>query len=611
VLASPRKVLGDSLGRYQLLVQIGQGGMAEVFLGRLRGAAGFAKLVVIKKMHSHLSHDKRFIELFINEGRLVAQLSNPNICQVHELGEEEGSLFLVMEHLTGVPWDQVVPVLPRGSPYELPLIAGVLGQACDGLHHAHQLRDHQGNPTPVVHRDVSPQNLFVTTDGACKVLDFGVAKMSTSDRYSHTGVVLGKLPYMAPEQICGQPVDARTDVFAMGVVLWEALTGERLFSRPSDYLIWKAINEDPIPSVLDRRPELPPSIDELVRRALQRDPAARFPSIQAFAQELRAAVTPGAFANHAIADALRDLCAAQLAESALRVSTALADIDRPPPERSGARDRPLLDPSAGETLNAVALPSVMLRGEAFAQIRRQRPKQWRKGRIAVALGGAAALAALVAVLTRGDEPASGGGEPAAVAMVTAPLAEEPEAVARPVAPAPAAPNPTPAAAPPVSAAPEEGLAAGPAPGERDDGDAATDDAPARDGAAAAPDPAPRSERVAKAGGSRKPQRARSPARAVGSNAPSSSSSSSSSSATAKAGRAAPAAATGVGHYSVDSRPYATISIDGVAHGETPLYRIPLSPGAHQVRAVRQDGATKTFSITIVAGKEVSSGRLKW
>ncbi len=606
MLVSSRKVLGDSLGRYQLLVQIGQGGMAEVFLGRLRGAAGFAKLVVIKRMHSHLSHDKRFIELFINEGRLVAQLSNPNICQVHELGEEEGSLFLVMEHLIGVPWDEVVPRLPRGSPQELPLIAGVLGQACDGLHYAHQLRDHLGNPTPVVHRDVSPQNLFVTTDGACKVLDFGVAKMSTSDRYSHTGVVLGKLPYMAPEQICGQPVDARTDVFAMGVVLWEALTGERLFSRKSDYLIWKAINEDPIPTVLEKRPELPPAIDAVVQRALQRAPGDRFPTIQAFAQELRQAVTLGAFANHAIAGALRDLCAAQLAESAGAVSTALVDIDRPPPpEENEAASRALVDRSAAETVNGLPQVSVMLRDESFAQLASMRPKRWRKGRIAAGIGGAVALIALVVTLSLGGEERGGDGEErgewGAVAKIEAPIAPAPIAGAgEPGETAEAATVAGEPAAAVLSGAPDVVPAVPAPPAEPADSvePARREEQAANDAPADSPD-----ERGRKSDEPRK-QRSRSqparPSRAQPSRATD-----------AKGSRAEPAAAAQVGHYSVDSRPYATITIGGVAHGETPLYRIPLPAGTHQVRAVRQDGATKTFSVTIAAGKEVSSGRLKW
>lgn len=575
MLAS-RKVLGDNVGRYQLLVQIGQGGMAEVFLGRLRGAAGFAKLVVLKRMHSHLSHDKRFIELFINEGRMVAKLAHSNICQVHELGEEEGSLFLVMEYLSGVPWEELARGLPRGTADEIPLIAGVLGQACDGLHHAHQLRDHLGSPTPVVHRDVSPQNLFITTDGTCKVLDFGVAKMSTADRYSHTGVVLGKLPYMAPEQICGQPVDARTDVFAMGVVLWEALTGKRLFSRPSDYLIWKAINEDPIPSVLELRPDLPPEIDAIVRRALQRTPSDRFPSIQAFAHELRQAAQPAPFDNHAIAEALRQLCALQLAETKLVVATALADIDRPAGERAAEK---ATDDELGRapTVYSGSTPDVRLREESFAPMAKRTtwPKAARWWPYVVIPLAAAAAAVVVAIATHDGAPAR--------APAVAQLSEDVGAGA--------------AAAPELPAAVDAGaMGAGEALDAAMHVDAAT-------GAISEPDAA--TPPVRKGESDEQRLRKRPPARPVRGPSP-----------RTERGRvenperiaAAPAKP---GLYSVDSRPYATISIDGVVLGETPLYRVPLAPGSHQVRAVRQDGATKTFSITIAAGKEVSSGRLKW
>lgn len=589
-----RKILGDSLGRYQLLVQIGQGGMAEVFLGRLRGAGGFAKLVVLKRMHSHLSHDKRFIELFINEGRLVAKLSHSNICQVHELGEEEGSLFLVMEYLNGVPWEEIARGLPRGTEMELPLIAGVLGQACDGLHYAHQLRDHLGSPTPVVHRDVSPQNLFITTDGTCKVLDFGVAKMSTADRYSHTGVVLGKLPYMAPEQICGQPVDARTDVFAMGVVLWEALTGQRLFLRNSDYLIWKAINEDPIPSVLEVRPELPSEVDAIVRRALQRAPGDRYPTIQAFAQELRQVAQPAPYDNHAIAAALRQLCALQLAEAHLRVATALAEIDKPSAERE--RERAAAEEAGrAETLLPGGAASVMLRDESFAQLRgplssaahgaRRRPWwPW----LAVP-GAAALLAVIVAVATHEELPAAGApvaaksaaGEASATATGEASAtgeATEPAAATTAEAGAPGEPPPGDA---PAVRAPDTAALPGAA-------SASPPDAPGT------PEPRPRKRGAARGNRPAAPER---PARPE---APPSGASDEPAPAVAKPG-----------FYSVDSRPYATISIDGVTLGETPLFRVPLAPGTHRVRARRQDGTTKAFSITIVAGKEVSSGRLKW
>ncbi|HRC58408.1 MAG TPA: serine/threonine-protein kinase, partial [Kofleriaceae bacterium] len=386
------KILGDTLGRYQLLAPIGQGGMAEVFLGRLRGAAGFAKLVVIKRMHSHLSHDKRFIELFINEGRVVANLSHPNICQVHELGEEEGCLFLAMEYLSGVSLEELLRVLPRGTAYELPLVAGLLGQACDGLHYAHQLRDRMGKPTPVVHRDVSPQNLFVTTDGVCKVLDFGVAKISTADRFSQSGMIKGKLPYMAPEQIQGQRVDARTDVFAMGVVLWETLTGTRLFSRPSDYLIWKAITEDPIPRLSQLRPDLPAEVDEVVRRALARDPEQRYQTILALGQDLRRVARPAPYDATTIAEAVRTLCAERLAENTTIVDSALHHLDLPTAERAAVTEAE--DPGAAETLHSGLMPSIMLREESVQKAPPRRPRRiW-----PVVLLGAVAVAAAIAAI---------------------------------------------------------------------------------------------------------------------------------------------------------------------------------------------------------------------
>ncbi|MEZ4361466.1 MAG: serine/threonine-protein kinase [Kofleriaceae bacterium] len=570
--------LGDQLGRYQLLVSIGQGGMAEVLLGRLRGAAGFAKLVVIKRMHSHLSHDQRFIDMFINEGRLVAQLSHPNICQVHELGEEAGALFLAMEYLHGVSWEELVRVVPRGHPAELPLIAGVLAQACDGLHHAHQLRDRAGNATPVVHRDVSPQNLFVTTDGVCKVLDFGVAKLSTSDRYSQSGVVKGKLPYMSPEQIGGHAVDARTDVFAMGVVLWEALTGRRLFARTTDYQIWKAINEEPIPPLPQLRPELPPAIDAVVSRALQRDPARRYQSITELAQAIRRDFGAPPLDHAAIAAALRSLCAEQLAVAEAVVARALDDADEP--DRAGPRDD---DPAqCAETLLSGIVPSVMLRSESVPQL--AAPTRRRRSRAWLAIPAAIALLVAGGVWLASTRGLLG---PPRGAIAAAPPDATPQDVEPAAAPPDAAPE---TATPPGDAEVELTDVEPPAP------------PPGADDAPASERPEESSRASAKKTRSRRRERVTgtTPTEEVAG------------SASAPPPAEPPAArAPQIGHYSVDSRPYATISIDGVDKGETPLYRIPLPEGPHRVRAERSDGTIKTFSITIVGGKEVSSGRLQW
>ena len=228
----------ERFGRYEVLLELGRGGMAELWLTRRSGVGGFEKLVAIKRILPHLVEDPQFRDLFLNEGRIAARLSHPNVCQVYELDEVDGELFLAMEYLDGVSWDQLAQAAPRGE-IAMRLATAVIVQACAGLDYAHTLRDPTGHPTPIVHRDVSPPNLFVTVDGTCKVLDFGIAKSlrDSSAAPSRTGVLKGKLPYMAPEQIQGDPVDARTDVFALGVCLWEALTGERLYERETDLLI--------------------------------------------------------------------------------------------------------------------------------------------------------------------------------------------------------------------------------------------------------------------------------------------------------------------------------------------------------------------------------------
>ena len=216
------------LGKYELVCELGRGGMAELYLARLAGVHGFAKFVAIKRILPHLAHDRTFVDMFLNEGRITGRLSHPNVCSVYELAQDGSELYLVMEYLDGVGWDALAEAVPR-DPWGVRLVASVLAQACEGLHYAHTLRELDGTPVPVVHRDVSPHNLFVTRDGLCKVLDFGVSKIANDHSRTRTGIIKGKLPYMAPEQIHGAVVDGRADAWAIGVVFWEALAGRRLF----------------------------------------------------------------------------------------------------------------------------------------------------------------------------------------------------------------------------------------------------------------------------------------------------------------------------------------------------------------------------------------------
>src|SRR4029079_7291949 len=287
----------------------------------------------------HLAVDPPFVDMFLNEGRIAARLSHPNLCAVFELGSERGELFLVMEYLDGVPWDALCAAMPRDA-RGLALTAGVLAQACEGLHYAHTFTDGDGTLTPIVHRDVSPQNLFVSADGVCRMLDFGVSKIASDRRRTGTGLLKGKLPYMAPEQIQGELADPRADIWAVGVMLWEALTGERLFDRDTDFLTYQAIMDAPIPSVhsagtaaaLAAAPaRYPPAVDHVIARALSRDRDARYPTARDLGRDLAriAADAGGASTREQIADAVLPLCGARPA--APRRAIAAATARRSPP----------------------------------------------------------------------------------------------------------------------------------------------------------------------------------------------------------------------------------------------------------------------------------------
>ena len=337
-------------GRYELLAELGRGGMAELFLGRLGGRGGFSKLVAIKRILPHLSRDARFVDMFLNEGRIAARLAHPNVCQVYELGEVDGELFLVMEYLEGAALGELAPAIPRDPATMLRVAACVIGQACDGLRYAHELRDALGQPTPVVHRDVSPHNLFVTTDGICKLLDFGVSKVVSDADQTKGGLIKGKLPYMPPEQIRGEPIDTRADVFSAGVVLWETLTGERLFLRASDFLIWQAIMEEPVPPVSSYHAVYGDALDALLARALARDRAERTPSIARFADELReaAAAVGGPASSAEVAELVRRSCAGKLADRSRQIA-ALGFV------RPADKDEPVIPAAEPSVTRSVGL----------------------------------------------------------------------------------------------------------------------------------------------------------------------------------------------------------------------------------------------------------------
>jgi len=278
------------VGRYVLETALARGGMAELHVARLVDDEGFARRVALKRALPELRRDRGFAEMFRAEARLAASLAHHNIVAVHDLGEDDQGLYFVMELLHGADVGAVLRASP--APIPLPIVLAIASDACAGLHHAHERRGVDGEPLGIIHRDISPQNLFVTFDGCTKLLDFGIAKAidKIRDLETRTGTLRGKVPYMSPEQCRGEPLDRRTDVFSLGIVLWELVTGERLYGArgESEFEIFKQIAERDAPDPIERRADTPPALARVILRALARDREQRYPTIAALHDELDA-----------------------------------------------------------------------------------------------------------------------------------------------------------------------------------------------------------------------------------------------------------------------------------------------------------------------------------
>jgi len=280
-------------GSYQLLAKLATGGMAEIYLARPQSTsiAGAKDVMVLKRILPHLAEDEHFVQMFRDEADLASKLVHRNVCHVLSFGQFGGTWFIAMEYLHGVPLSRMMTRLSKSAKMlDYRVVAGIITQACEGLHAAHEARDDQGNLLGVVHRDVSPPNIMVTGDGYVKLLDFGIAKARGANSRTRTGTVKGKNAYMSPEQILGKPLDRRSDVFALGVVMYEMLAIRRLFHRDSDFLTFKAITEEPIPEIRERRADIPAGMRAALLQAMARDPAGRFDTAQAFANAIKNSV---------------------------------------------------------------------------------------------------------------------------------------------------------------------------------------------------------------------------------------------------------------------------------------------------------------------------------
>ncbi len=276
-------------GQYTLLERIAVGGMAEVWKARMRGLEGFQKTVAIKKILAHMTHNSEFVSMFIDEAKLAAQLSHPNIIHIYDLGKIANDYFIAMEYVEGRDL-RTIGNLARQKRLPIPvglslLIAHHLAGALD---HAHHKRDFEGHALGLVHRDVSPQNVLISRDGDIKLCDFGIAKAVTQAGQTQIGALKGKLQYMSPEQAWGRPVDARSDIFSLGTLLFEMLTGERLFAGDSEISVLEAVREGKVKSPREIDPLISAEIDAIVRRALAHDPADRFQSAGEMEQRLGA-----------------------------------------------------------------------------------------------------------------------------------------------------------------------------------------------------------------------------------------------------------------------------------------------------------------------------------
>lgn len=260
--------------------------MASVYLGRAQGVSGFQKMVALKLIHPHLAEDENFLKMFLDEARLSARLNHPNICSVFDFGEIEGIYYIAMEYLHGESLRSLLGATSKGPRLPIELGIRIVADAARGLHAAHELVDDVGLPLGVVHRDVSPHNIFVLYEGLSKVVDFGIAK--ARDRLSKTDSdkFKGKLAYMAPEQLDSKCVDRRTDIFALGVVLWECIVGKRLFQRPTSIATMAAVLREDIVGPSDIEPNCSSSLDSIVMRALKRDPEQRWQSMDEMADAL-------------------------------------------------------------------------------------------------------------------------------------------------------------------------------------------------------------------------------------------------------------------------------------------------------------------------------------
>ena len=416
--------------RYVLADAIASGATATVYVGRLTGPHGFGKTVAIKRLHPHLATSAEFRGILVEEARLAAQISHPNVAQVLEIVEANGEVFLVLEYVHGETLERLMAL---GGRPPVAVAAAIVRDVLRGLHAAHNARSAAGAPLELVHRDVNPRNVIVTTDGMAKLVDFGIARARGRNSTTGADTVRGTLPYMPPEQLHGERLTAQSDLYACAVVLWEALTGKRLFTAETESGITAKILDHDVTPPTGATPGLPAALDGVVLRGLAREPAARYASGLEMALALEQCVTP----------------AAPVEIAAWVEATAHASLR--------ARDAVLA--RAADTTSAAEAPAPPALAPAQASAAAA-PARGRAARLPVALGVlAVAGIAIVARLTAGAPP------PDAAAIASLPSAATMTATAT-APPVVAAPPSDPVATVAFSALPVATAAPSPRPAPR-------------------------------------------------------------------------------------------------------------------------------------------------
>jgi len=336
-----------NFGKYLLLAKIASGGMAELFQGKIVSVKGFEKPVAIKKLLPHLTQDSSLVNMFVNEAKLAARLTHQNIVQIYDLGSIEGTYFIAMEYLHGKDLRAMInKTRQRAAPVPLEFALYIVSRICAGLDYAHKLKDFQGSPLNIIHRDISPQNIIVTYEGEVKIVDFGIAKAATHSSETKVGIIKGKLAYMSPEQAAGKSIDHRSDVFSTGILLYELVTQRRMFEG-TDLEVLDRVRKGEFVAAEVLAPTLPPRVIAILRRALAHDPECRYQSCAEALTDLEEGFSD--FSVHPSAEILGHYMKGLFAEEIATELSALqeAQTQITPVDDSGPVEDPTVTGSAG------------------------------------------------------------------------------------------------------------------------------------------------------------------------------------------------------------------------------------------------------------------------